>query len=87
MAAAVDAINEPYRGAGPGSDISGPYDPTLALSYAVPMRTFGSNHPGGCHMVMGDSSVHFISETIDLAVYKQLGARNDELPAGGLVLP
>ena len=27
--------------------------------------TGGSFHPGGCHVVMGDGSVHFISENID----------------------
>ncbi len=27
--------------------------------------TAGSFHPGGCHIVMGDGSVHFISENID----------------------
>jgi len=27
--------------------------------------TAGSFHPGGCHVVMGDGSVHFISENID----------------------
>jgi len=32
--------------------------------------SFGSNHPGGCQFVLGDGSVRFIGETIDLAVYK-----------------
>jgi len=30
--------------------------------------SFGSNHPGGCHFLMGDGSVKFISETIDFNI-------------------
>jgi prepilin-type processing-associated H-X9-DG protein len=37
---------------------------------------FGSEHPGGgCHFVMGDGSVHFMSENIDLTVLVALGSR------------
>ncbi|WP_197169223.1 DUF1559 domain-containing protein [Novipirellula galeiformis] len=49
-------------------------------------RLFGSYHPGGCHMLMGDASVNFISESMDLDLYRQLGIRNDALPIGGLEL-
>ncbi len=52
------------------------------LSYDA--RTFGSFHPGGCHFAMADGSVHFVSENIDLATYRALGARSDGLPLGGL---
>jgi prepilin-type N-terminal cleavage/methylation domain-containing protein len=48
------------------------------------MRGFSSHHPGGCQALMTDSSGHFISETIDLATYQQLGQREDGLPFGGL---
>jgi prepilin-type N-terminal cleavage/methylation domain-containing protein len=47
------------------------------------MRIYGSNHSGGCHFLMADASARFVSETIDLNVYRQLGPRNDSLPAGG----
>lgn len=41
---------------------------------------FKSRHPGGANFVMGDGSVHFISETIDFRLYNELGTR-----AGGEV--
>lgn len=44
---------------------------------------FGSMHIGGCHMAMADGSVHFFSENMDLATYRQLSIRNDGLPLGG----
>jgi prepilin-type N-terminal cleavage/methylation domain-containing protein/prepilin-type processing-associated H-X9-DG protein len=48
------------------------------------MRLFGSDHPGGCHMLMADGSAHFISDTIDLNIHRGLGAMNDGHPAGGV---
>jgi len=45
--------------------------------------TFGSSHPGGCSIALADGSIHFFSETIDLAAYRSLGVRNDGLPLGG----
>ncbi len=44
---------------------------------------FGSFHPGGCHFVVGDAAVHFVSENIDLTMLRQLANRDDDLPAGG----
>ncbi|MFI4876253.1 MAG: DUF1559 domain-containing protein [Blastopirellula sp. JB062] len=45
-------------------------------------RLFGSFHPGGCNMLLADASVDFVSETINLDIYRQLGIRNDGLPIG-----
>lgn len=43
---------------------------------------YGSHHTGGCHFVMGDASVRFMSENIDRTVFKNLLHRNDgSLPA------
>ncbi len=57
---------------------------THAGVYNNVSRSFGSNHPGGCHFAMADGSVHFIPDSIDLAVYRTLGIRNDGGPLGGL---
>lgn len=53
------------------------YKLEVATSY------FGSNHIGGAHFLMGDGSVHFISENIDLSTYQTLGVIADGLPVGG----
>ncbi len=49
----------------------------------IATRVFGSQHAGGCQFIMADGSVHFISETINLALYKRLGAMGDGQPVGG----
>lgn len=43
----------------------------------VPPR---SMHPGGVQMAMGDGSVHFTSESIDLVTWQRMGARGDGNP-------
>lgn len=58
-------------------------DPAKAYPATVSTRTFGSNHPGGCHFAMADASVHFLSQTIDLQLYRELGIRDDNLPVQG----
>lgn len=35
-----------------------------------------SDHPGGTQFTLGDASVHFVSDAIDLLVYKSLASRN-----------
>jgi prepilin-type N-terminal cleavage/methylation domain-containing protein len=42
---------------------------------------FKSRHPGGAHFLLGDGSVHFIPETIDIWVYQYLGGKADGHPA------
>jgi prepilin-type N-terminal cleavage/methylation domain-containing protein len=39
--------------------------------------TFGSFHTGGSNFVLGDGSVHFFSESINLLTYQRLGDRAD----------
>ena len=38
---------------------------------------FGSQHVGGSQFLMGDGTVKFVSENIDLNVYQNLGGRNE----------
>jgi prepilin-type processing-associated H-X9-DG protein len=40
--------------------------------------SLGSKHPGGCHVLMCDSSVHFIQESIELATLKAMASRASE---------
>ncbi len=57
---------------------------TAARNHADQTSHFGSFHVGGCHFLMADGSVHFVSENIDLATYQTLGNRADGIPIGGL---
>ncbi len=41
---------------------------------------FKSRHVGGAQFVLGDGSVHFISESIDMLMYQRLGNRQDGEP-------
>jgi prepilin-type processing-associated H-X9-DG protein len=43
-------------------------------------RCARSKHPGGVNIAMGDGSVHFASQTIDLTTWQHLGSRNDGQP-------
>ena len=38
---------------------------------------FKSLHPGGAMFTMGDGSVQFLSQTIDMVTYNRLGDRDD----------
>lgn len=38
--------------------------------------SFGSNHAGGCNFAIGDASVRFIDESIDLTLYRSLASRD-----------
>ncbi len=41
---------------------------------------FKSSHSGGAQFLMGDGSVHFLSENIDYLIYQFLGDRRDRQP-------
>jgi hypothetical protein len=43
--------------------------------------SMGSNHVGGCHFMLADGSVHFLSENMDFDVYRALATRGSGEPA------
>ncbi len=45
--------------------------------------SFGSRHPGGAYFGLADGSVHFLEESIDLNVFRDLASRNGEELRGG----
>ncbi len=77
LAAVTDQINS-IEGSGgkPNSQVPDMY-------YKM-SRLFGSFHPGGCNFAMGDGSVTFVSENMDLLTLQQTARREDGLPLGGL---
>lgn len=48
-------------------------------------RLLGSNHSGGCNFGMCDGSVQFVSQNIDINLYRQVANRNDGLPVGSFL--
>jgi prepilin-type N-terminal cleavage/methylation domain-containing protein len=49
----------------------------LPTGQGLHQRSFGSYHPGGCHFVMADGTVRFLTENIDLNLYYYLAIRDD----------
>lgn len=88
---------QPYGLAAPNLDQNQGYDHLLPpnhvacyngpedfdVSFDILVVPASSNHIGGVHSLLGDGSVHFINESIDLGVWRALGTRNQ----GDLVGP
>jgi prepilin-type N-terminal cleavage/methylation domain-containing protein len=63
------------------------YPPTggsLNMHNIILTQFFGSQHVGGAQFVMADGSVRFLTDNINMAIYRFLGTRADGLPVGGL---
>jgi prepilin-type N-terminal cleavage/methylation domain-containing protein/prepilin-type processing-associated H-X9-DG protein len=63
---------------------SSTFDPSKPQAWpaSVAPVTFGSRHLDGAHFAMADGSVHFITEWIDLTLYRNLGKRDSQQPKG-----
>jgi type II secretory pathway pseudopilin PulG len=48
--------------------------------------TFSSSHPGGAQFLTADGGVWFVSENVNLSIYRTMGVVNDGAPVGGGVL-
>ena len=46
---------------------------------------FKSAHPGGVHFALGDGSVHFLTEDVDVPMLQRLGQKDDGLPLGDVL--
>lgn len=47
-------------------------------------QAFRSAHANGCHFVMADGGVHFLTDTIDYTLYQMLGCRRDRRPGAAV---
>lgn len=56
------------------------YPPNIKIPDTAFEVSFGSYHPGGCMMSLADGSTRFITDSIDLNVWRGLASR-----AGGEV--
>jgi prepilin-type N-terminal cleavage/methylation domain-containing protein/prepilin-type processing-associated H-X9-DG protein len=62
--------------ASPAKNILDGINVTPAVAGNFNNVSFGSQHTGGCHFAMCDGSARFVSENIDIGVYKSLASRN-----------
>jgi len=73
LCATTNGINSSFR------------DPAVQEDYAGPTSTFGSNHRGGAMFATADGATVFVSESIDLALYRRFGQRSSgQANKGGL---
>ncbi|QDU63586.1 hypothetical protein Pan216_44670 [Planctomycetes bacterium Pan216] len=74
MTNAAACVHQPNSGDDPAAGIN---------MWGELTTTFRSFHDGGVHFLMGDGSVEFVGESIDLNTYRSLGIRDDGQPLGG----
>jgi prepilin-type N-terminal cleavage/methylation domain-containing protein/prepilin-type processing-associated H-X9-DG protein len=83
LASTVEPMNKPIATDSYYSSLSGPFNCAPSWEGGPHWVTnFRSFHPGGASFVFCDGSVHFLSETIDMAVYRGLSTiRGGEIAA------
>jgi len=59
-------------------------DCAAPISNETARASLKSNHPGGIHVTLGDGSVTFVRDDIDLQVFLNLADRNDDNPSVSL---
>lgn len=62
--------------------IAAPRRPCQGSTTTDVVQSVRSNHPGGAMFLLGDASVRFVSNTVDLVVYQAAGTRELGEPAG-----
>lgn len=81
ISATCDPINFPQNGEYTEEDIRKHLGVFEGANHGGQQRVYGSWHPGGANFLMADGSVHFLSENMDLNVYRSLGKRADGAPS------
>jgi len=79
------AWNRGVSGANAGGSIKNIQNPINAVPYNNADNfndvSFGSQHPGGAQFALGDGKVTFLSENMDMGIYRALGSREGAEPA------
>jgi prepilin-type N-terminal cleavage/methylation domain-containing protein len=59
-------------------------NPTKTFTAALAVTMFGSNHPGVANFALADGSTKSIADSIDIALYRELGKRKKTIPVSGI---
>lgn len=64
-----------------GRNVTNPINSILTANLIVPYNDmpFGSMHPGGMNVCLGDGSVRFVSQNLSMSTYRALSSRDEGL--------
>lgn len=82
ISATVDPINFPQNGEYNEEDIIRNHGVFQGANHGGQQRVYGSWHPGGAFFLLADGAVRFLSENMNVTVYRSLGSREDGFPQG-----
>jgi len=60
------------------------FDPTKTFTAALAATMFGSTHPGVANFTLADGSTRSIADSIDIALYRELGKRQKAIPVSSI---